>query len=218
MNALSLALAAPRLAPRPAPAPSREPIRDEVDRDADVLAALAASDVRRALTLLMRRHGDGVHHYCTRMVGAASADDVHQRVFVDAYRGLPAFDGRSSVRTWLYAVARNRCFDELRGRRRRAARESSDDDEVAAVADPCADPSATVDELRALAALGECIERLAPATRDAVLLRYQEGLPYDELAIRFGEQAGTIGRRVARALLVLRTCVERKLGRSGGSR
>lgn len=218
MTELSPAQTGPRPDAGQAPASTRATPRGEVDRDADVLVALAGADVRGALTLLMQRYGDGVHHYCRRMVGEAAADDIHQRVFVDAYRGLPTFDGRSSVRTWLYAIARHRCIDDHRGRRRRAARETPDDVVVAQVADPGADPSISVDELRALAALGECIERLAPTTRDAVLLRYQEGLAYEEMALRSGERAGTIGRRVARALVALRGCVEGKLGRRGESR
>lgn len=156
----------------------------------------------------MRRHGDGVYHYCRRMAGDDLAADVHQQVFVDAYRGLPRFDGRSTVRTWMFAIARRRCIDALRARGRRRTREPAPAADVDEQADPGPLAPARLDQARALVALGDCIDQLAPATRSAVLLRYQEGLAYDELATMFDEPAGTIGRRVARALVALRTCVE----------
>ena len=59
--------------------------------------------------------------YCYRMLGSAfEADDAVQETMVRAWRGIGAFEGRSELRTWLYRIASNVCFDMLRGRRRRA--------------------------------------------------------------------------------------------------
>src|SRR4249920_1105211 len=54
-------------------------------------------------------------------VDAASPDDADatQEALIAIVRGLPRFDGRASVRTWMYRVATNACLDELRRRRRR---------------------------------------------------------------------------------------------------
>lgn len=71
---------------------------------------LQIEDYRRELT-----------GYCYRMLGSAfEAEDAVQDTMVRAWRGLAKFDGRSSLRSWLYRIATNVCIDALNGRKRRA--------------------------------------------------------------------------------------------------
>lgn len=58
--------------------------------------------------------------YCYRMLGsAADAEDAVQETITRAWRALERFEGRSSLRTWLYRIASNVCFDHLRAAKRR---------------------------------------------------------------------------------------------------
>ncbi|MCO1655311.1 RNA polymerase subunit sigma-70 [Pseudonocardia humida] len=62
-----------------------------------------------------------LHAHCYRMLGSVhDADDALQETLLRAWRGLDRFEGRSSVRTWMYAVATHSCLDAARGRQRRA--------------------------------------------------------------------------------------------------
>jgi RNA polymerase sigma-70 factor (ECF subfamily) len=59
--------------------------------------------------------------YCYRMLGSVfEADDAVQDTMVKAWKHLDAFEGRSTVRSWIYRIATNVCLDMLRGRQRRA--------------------------------------------------------------------------------------------------
>jgi RNA polymerase sigma-70 factor (ECF subfamily) len=74
----------------------------------------------RELTDPYRRE---LHVHCYRMLGSLQdAEDVLQDTLLAAWQGLEAFEGRASIRTWLYRIATNRCLNALRSASRRPAR------------------------------------------------------------------------------------------------
>ena len=180
------------------------PRRAEADADRDVVALVARGEVRAALCVVMARHGAAVYRYCCGALhDAALAEDVQQQVFIEAYRDLPRFSGRSTVRTWLFAIARHRVLDAAKARSRAHARVELDS--FADAPDPCAAPG----EL-----LAACIDELDENVRTALLLRYQQGFTFEQMAEICGEKPGTLQVRVARALPILRA---RMRLRSGGA-
>ena len=71
-------------------------------------------------TAIVEQHRREIHAHCYRMLASLhDADDAVQETLIRAWRGLDGFDGRSSVRTWLYAIATNVCLRAIERRRRR---------------------------------------------------------------------------------------------------
>lgn len=185
-----------------------------LEDDRAILAAIERRDYRAATSALMAIHGASIYRYCRQMTGEDTlAEDVQQQVFVTAYRDLAGFAGRSTLKTWLFGIARHRCLDAVKVRRRRDRRFVTDDESTAATEDggtPGALERYAATQLGA--ALTDCLDELTPTVRDAVLLRYREGFQYEEMSDLSGEKPGTLQQRVARALPVLRRCLERRLG------
>lgn len=178
--------------------------------DADALAAIAAHDHRRAITILMNRHGRAVYRFIWAMIrDDATADDLHQQVFIEAYRGLGRFAGRSTITTWLYGIARHRCLDELRRRRRREPAALAGLAETMAIE---RGPRELLADRQVAAALEHCLHALSPSARVAVHLHFHDGLTYGAIGEICAEPAGTIQQRVFRALIALRTCIQRRTG------
>jgi len=182
-----------------------------IDPEAAAREALSRGDVRGALGELVAAYKDPLFGFCRSMTrDAAMAEDVLQTTFVQAFRDLPKWQPRGTLRAWLYAIARNRCLDALKAERRRRARFSVLDGEAGEDPEPSAERRLADSEVAR--ALDRCLGELAPHVRTAVLLRYQEGFSYKDMAEVCRERPATLQARVSRALPVLRECVERRAG------
>ncbi|CAN5900339.1 sigma-70 family RNA polymerase sigma factor [soil metagenome] len=93
------------------------PSPDTTDVAGPTSAELTPAALERELETYRRQ----LTGYCYRMLGSGfEADDAVQETMVRAWRNIGGFDGRSSLRSWLYRIATNVCLDHLRSRQRRA--------------------------------------------------------------------------------------------------
>lgn len=192
--------------------------RDRADEDvgdeSEFMEAMESGDHRRALTIAMTLHGDRVYRYALAITGEHQmADEVRQLVFVEAFRDLASFNGRSPVLIWLLGIARHRALDTIKVQKRWYRRYKHDPPDEPEVDDR--DPRRDIDRNRIARLISRCMNKLAPAALDALVLRYHQELPYTEVAALAGDPVGTVQQRVARALPLLRKCVDRLLNRGG---
>ena len=125
-----------------------------------------------------------------RMVGAQDAADVTQQVFLQAFRSLDKFDGRSRFETWLYRLAINESLQHLR-RVRQHPHRTLDWEPM--------DASRDLEKAERKEVLEESLARMDPELRSIFLLREIEELSYKDIAEALQIPEGTVGSRLNRA-------------------
>jgi RNA polymerase sigma-70 factor, ECF subfamily len=131
-----------------------------------------------------------VRRFCASIVDAETADDLAQETYARCARALRRFRGDAPARTWLLAIARRVCMDELRSRARRRRDSATLGWAWHVPAAPDTAESVAVTDL---------LTRLEPDRRAAFVLTQLLRMPYQEAAEVCGCPVGTIRSRVARA-------------------
>ena len=150
----------------------------------------------QAQAIMYRRCSPRIYSLVRRMAGREHADDLTQQVFLQAFRKLDQFNGRSKFETWLYRLAVNEVLQW--GRKHQRQKES------ALVTDPPqTDVPATV-RMEQREMLEWALQQLEPELRAVFLLKEQHGQSYREIAHAVGIPEGTVGSRLNRARQQLR--------------
>ena len=196
------------------------PLTAEAERG--LLQAAIGGDGDAYGRLVAGRRGE-LHAHCYRMLGSVQdAEDALQEALLRAWRGLRGFDGRSSLRTWLYRIATNACLDVLARRRsRRLPTERAPGaeagaapaapvaetaflepypDEALGVPDGLAGPEARYEQREAVElAFVAALQHLPPRGRAALILRDVLGFSARETAAVLGTSVPAANSALQRA-------------------
>ena len=197
----------------------------ERSRELSQLLARAGLGDRAAFATLYDRSSSHLFAVVLRICrDRAQAEDILQEVYVNVWRAASGFDAaQSQPLTWLTSIARNRAIDSLRRNQTQPQLQTSHsaDDEDSDVYDTTADDSPGPLELLSRAsdarALSTCLEVLTPPQRQSVALAFYDGLSHAEVADKMGQPLGTVKSWVRRALLSLKSCLERAVQRDAGA-
>lgn len=172
----------------------QQPVNEAID--ARTIAACQRGD-RAALHLLFEEYKDRVYSIAIYALSGdpTAAADVTQQVFLKLMTRINQFRGDSEFATWLYRLVVNTCHDEHRKQRR-----------FVSLADTFLETRAAGESPRARYARKEmagrvqsAIAELKPKLRWPILLKYVEGMSYDEIATVLGCSKGTVASRLNRA-------------------
>jgi len=151
-----------------------------------------------AFEALYRNHVGHVYGLCLRMTAnPATAEDCTQEAFIQAWRSLPAFEGRAAFGTWLHRIAVNAVLAQGRRRREQVGADVPADETAAALPDPSASNDGAVLDLEA------AIARLPAGARQVLVLVGVYGHSHEEAAALLGIAVGTCKSQLHRARQLL---------------
>jgi RNA polymerase sigma-70 factor, ECF subfamily len=169
------------------------------DSSAELVTRACRGDVR-AFEDLYRGHVGRVYGLCLRMTGQReTAEDLTQDTFVNAWRSLPGYEGRSSLSTWLHRIAVNAVLARRRSPQGRNEVSMTDElgEQMEFEAEVAMDHATPIDIERAIAAL-------PPGARDVVVLHGIYGYSHEESAEMLGVAVGTCKAQLHRARRLMR--------------
>jgi len=166
-----------------------------------VLVLRCQAGDQRAFEELVVRYSPRLAYFLRRMLGPDRADDVLQEVWVDAFRGLPKLAAPGAFSTWLYRIARDRAYRELRASGR-ANYVALEEDPVEVVDD---EPEFSADDAQRI---HQSLNLLSPEHREVLTLRFIEDMSYDQIASVVGCKVGTIRSRIFYAKQALRRLID----------
>lgn len=154
-----------------------------------------------AYQALMAAYGKPVYNLALRLLGDhANAEDVTQETFVNVFRGMKSFGGKSSLRTWIYRIAVN-CARQLLRREKRVqpTLPLSEKTPASIRFDPVWVAHQRMKENK----LRSAFAALPAPFKEALALCRIEGVPYEEAALVLGIPVGTVKSRVHRGMNLL---------------
>ena len=167
-------------------------------QDAELLARVVSGD-HEAFEQIMRNHEDRVFSVCLRIMGNREhALDATQETFLTAFRKASQFRGNAAFGTWVYRIAVNTCYDQLRRQKRRRTEPLPDH---AHPRDHRAEEDIESAGLRP--EIQRALANLPPEFRAAIVLSDLEGLGLPEVAEVLGIPLGTVKSRVFRGRRLL---------------
>ena len=174
-------------AARPEHAAAREIASDEV-----LIRRIADGD-QLAMQTLFVRHRVALYRWLLRLVGdEALAEDLLSDVFLDVWRQAAKFEARSSVSTWLLAIAR---YKTLSARRRRIDAEL-DEEVPVIIADPADNPELVLQKKNQTELVRHSLARPSPEHGEVIDLVYYHGKSVREVAEIVGVAAATVKTRM----------------------
>jgi RNA polymerase sigma-70 factor (ECF subfamily) len=153
---------------------------------------------------------DRVYGYVRRLLREEHlAEDVTQDIFMHIHKSLPSYDPSRELRPWVFTIATNKVRDLWRSRRHRdSQRELGSDDDERDLSDlavsPLRGPSEALEAGEVSDMVAHAIKALPENMRTALMLRYYEGLSFEQIGVIVDRNETAVRKRYSRALEELR--------------
>ena len=177
---------------------------NNIDPDRELMRLISNGD-QTAMKAIYDRYSGPICGFATSWLSDPfEANDVMQETLMDVWRSADRFDGKSSAKTWIFSIARNKAIDRNRKGKKTITQEADVE-----ISDDAPDPEAIVEAFQDVARVRTCIETLSPNHRSVIHLAFFDDLTYPEVAKLEGKPVGTIKTRIMHAKKLLMRCLQR---------
>ena len=176
------------------------------------MAKVAATGDRGAFEELYGRYRNAIFSYMrSRIRNVARAEELTQEVFLKVFRARNTYQANGKFSGWLWTIARHIAIDEYRAKNPEVAEPSYDEQEGSWIENQPEDSllaDAQLVEAADESRLQRCIDHLAPAQKEALLLRTLSELPYEEIARTLSTSVAAVKSLLFRAKAALTACIQ----------
>ncbi|MCB1243463.1 MAG: sigma-70 family RNA polymerase sigma factor [Verrucomicrobiae bacterium] len=170
-----------------APLPDSTPARTENDAEDVRLMLLVRDGDLKAFETLVERHQQAVLGTVAKMLGhPTDAEDIAQQVFIRIWKSAARYEAQAKFTTWLFTIARNLVFNEMRRRQRKPTSSLEEREEITGLSTPDPEgahlsPAESALHREMELAIDNAIQALPEKQRLAVILRRYEDMPYEQI-------------------------------------
>lgn len=176
-------------------------VNQRVRKSDEELVRMAKQGSLEAFTMLYERHLSVVYKRVCCLVPESDVEDVTQEIFISLMKSLESFRGNAKFSTWLRTLTDRRIADFYRRRSRAAAEQPTDFSDTGSQLSPVKSPGMAVDDK---VMIREAIRALPEHYREIILLRFAEGLRFEEIASVRGQSLEATKSLFRRAIAALR--------------
>jgi RNA polymerase sigma-70 factor (ECF subfamily) len=157
-------------------------------------------------TTLMRDHQVRIYHYCVKRLGETVGEEIAQDVCLTAWENLETFRQESTIRTWLFGIAKYKCAEAFRKQRRRLILSAQYVNEIRYrnSAEGTVSPEEKAMDEAQWQKLVQGLSKMRQGEQWILNLRYHQGLSITEVAELLGKSEAAVYKRLSRALGRLR--------------
>jgi RNA polymerase sigma-70 factor (ECF subfamily) len=163
--------------------------------DAEVIARVLDGETQAFARIVQRYQRPLYRHAVAIVLDHDAAADMVQDAFVRAYTSLRDCRDRTRFRAWLFQTLRHRCLDHLKEARRR----NVPLDAAGPLVDTADGPAVLAERRRLRAGIARALAALPAAQREAFVMHYVDGMPYETMAELLGTSVSAMKMRALRA-------------------
>jgi len=161
---------------------------------------------KKSLEILILRYLKPIYSFVYQYVrNTTDAEDLTQEIFVKIWKNLKRFKKEKKFKPWLFAIAKNACFDFLRKRKKNSVLNL---ESISQLIDYSPSPDEFLENKFLKEKIEKIIKKLSEKTKEVLNLYYYQGFTFKEIAEIFNESINTIKSRHLRAIAIIKKLLE----------